>query len=265
MSAAGMATLSVTVITLNEERHIRDCLASVSFADEIIVVDSGSTDRTVDICRELGARVIERDWPGYCAQKQFAHEQATGDLVLNLDADERLTDEAAHEIRQLLAAQPSEIAGWKLPRLSRYLGRWIRHGGWYPDRQLRLVRRIAGRWTGGAVHERIAVDGPVGLLQGGLLHYVYDNISDQLRTVEAFSAAAASDLPQRSTASLLLRMLVRPPIRFLEMYVWKQGWRDRLPGFIIASVSAYYVFLKYARRWELNLGAPDTPPGLPDR
>ena len=228
------------------------------------MVDSGSTDRTVAICRELGACVIERGWPGFRAQKQFAHDQASGDLVLNLDADERLTDAAGQEIRQLLAALPADIDGWRLPRLSRYLGRWIRHGGWYPDRQLRLVRRTAGRWVGGRVHEHMAVDGTVACLHGRLLHYVYDDISDQMRTVEAFSAAAAADSPLRSTPRLLMRMLVRPLIRFLEMYLWKGGWRDGMPGCIIAMISAYYVFLKYARRWELNQRFEDKTPESAD-
>ena len=252
MTAASRASLAVCVITRDVEDRIGDCLAAVAFADEILVVDSGSTDHTVAIARERGARVIERDWPGYAAQKNFALEQVAADWVLSIDADERCTPELAHEIRGLLADAPGGLAAASVPRRTWYLGRWIRHGGWYPDRKVRLVRRGAGRWEGGDVHERLVADGAVRALCGDLLHYTYRDIADHLRTIDRFTTAAARGRAARGGSGAVVGMLVNPPLKFLKMYLLRAGFLDGLPGFVLAVLGSYYVFLKYAKRWELH-------------
>ena len=244
------ASLSVIIVACNEARCIHRCLESVDFADEILVVDSGSTDRTVDICRERGARVIERDWPGYCAQKQFALDQAQGTWVLNLDADELLSPAARDAIRRIVAANDPSVSGYVLCRRSWYLGRWISHGGWYPDRKLRLGRRSCSRWAGADPHDRMHVDGPVKQLEVDILHHVYHDLAHQLRTVDSFSTVACRTLAQQGTRFRLSQLLLRPVGRFLSMYVWKRGFLDGMPGFIIAVVTSYYVFCRYAKLWE---------------
>ena len=256
MTAGDRPTLAVCVIALNEEDRIGDCLASVSFADEILLVDSGSTDRTVAIARELGARVVVRDWPGYAAQKNFALGQVAADWVLSIDADERVSPELAAEIRALLAAAPAGLAGASVPRRTWYLGRWIRHGGWYPDRKVRLVRRGRGRWEGEHIHERLGVDGAVRALGGDLLHFTYRGIADHLQTIDRFTTEAARGMAARRRRWAALGMLVNPPLKFLKMYLLKAGFLDGLPGLVVAVLGSYYVFLKYAKLWELRRGAP---------
>jgi len=252
MTDESAATIAVYVITRDEEDRIGDCLASVAWADEILVVDSGSTDRTVAIARGTGARVIVRDWPGYAAQKNFAVEQLAADWVLSVDADERVTPELAAQVRALVAAAAAGIAGASVPRRTWYLGRWIRHGGWYPDRKVRLMRRGRGRWEGEHVHERLAVAGAVRALGGDLLHYTYRDIADHLRTIDCFTTAAARGLAARGTRGAGCGMLVNPPLKFLKMYLLKAGFLDGLPGFVVAVLGSYYVFLKYAKLWELQ-------------
>jgi glycosyltransferase involved in cell wall biosynthesis len=248
--------ISATIITFNEEHNIRTCLESVRWVDEIVVVDSFSTDNTAAICREYSARVIQRDWPGHVAQKQFALEQAGGEWVISLDADEWLSPEAIEEIRRTVIMGHPAADGYVLPRQSYYLGRWIRHGGWYPDRKLRLVRRGCARWGGEDPHDKLLLSGTAGELKGKILHRVYADIAQQLRTVDSFSTISARQWFRRGRRFSLLAMLVRPPIRFLETYAWKGGFLDGMPGFIIAVISSYYVFLKYAKLWELRRAPP---------
>jgi glycosyltransferase involved in cell wall biosynthesis len=252
MSPVNRASLAVCVITLNEEDRIGDCLDSVSFADEVLVVDSGSTDRTVALAREKGARVLVRDWPGYAAQKNFAQGEVGADWVLSVDADERVTPELAAEIRALLAAAPQGLAGASLPRRTWYLGRWIRHGGWYPDRKVRLVRRGRGRWEGEHVHERLIAEGAVRELRGDLLHYTYRNIADHLRTIDRFTTEAARGMMAHGARGAVAGMLVAPPLKFLRMYLLRGGFLDGSPGLICAVLGGYYVFLKHAKLWELR-------------
>jgi len=245
--------LTVAVITKNEEDRIPRLLGSVTIADELVVVDSGSTDGTVEICRQRGARVIQREWPGYAAQKQFALESAAGQWVLNLDSDEALSKESAAEILRAIEAASADVAGFSLPRLSRYLNRWIRHGGWYPDRKIRLVRRGRARWVGDGLHERLDVDGEVRDLEHPLLHYVYRDISDQVRTINRFSSVFASHRGRPGSAVYLLLGVVHAVGKFFECAVWKLGFLDGLPGLVIAINSAFYVFLKHAKAWERGL------------
>jgi len=245
-------TLSATIITFNEEKNIRDCLASVKWMDEIIVVDAFSTDHTVNICRQYTDKVIQQEWPGHVKQKQFALEQATGGWILSLDADERLSDEAAQEIRGRLQHSTPKADGFTFPRQSYYLGRWIKHCGWYPDRKLRLVRRGKARWTGVDPHDKLVTDGKVEHLSGKIYHYVYHDIAHQLKTSDSFSRITAEQWHQQGKQSTLFPLLVRPPLKFLETYLWKGGVLDGMPGFIISVIASYYVFLKYAKLWELQ-------------
>jgi len=244
--------LSVTIITFNEENNIRHCLESVRWADEIIVVDAFSTDRTADICKEYTDRVITRKWPGHVAQKQFALEQATGDWILSLDADERLSENLADEIRKALAADDASVDGYVFPRRSYYLGRWINHGGWYPDAKLRLVRKGTACWSGVDPHDKLMTDGAVRRMKHDLLHYVYRDISHQLATVDTFSGIAAGIWHQDGKKVSRLAMLVKPLASFLITYFWKGGILDRMPGLIISVTTAYYVFVKHAKLWELQ-------------
>ena len=252
MTAASRTTLAVCVITLDEEDRIGDCLDSVAFADEIIVVDSGSTDRTVAIARERGARVVVRAWPGYVAQKNFALEQATADWVLCLDADERVSPQLAGEIRSAVAADPGALAGYRMPRKTLYLGRWIMHGGWYPDRKVRLVRRGRARWGGVDPHDRLEAQGAVGTLAGDLEHRTYRDIRDHLRTIDRFTSVSAGELHARGRSGAVAGMLLNAPAKFLKMYLLKAGFLDGVPGFVVAVLGSYYVFLKYAKLWELQ-------------
>lgn len=251
--------LSVAVITKDEQDRIAGLLDSAHIADEIVVVDSGSTDRTREICLQRGARVLEHEWMGYAAQKQFAMEAATGEWILNLDADEALSEESRREILRAIEDAPSGVAGFSLPRLSRYLDRWIRYGGWYPDRKVRLVRRGRGRWVGDGLHEKLEVDGEIRDLHHPLLHYVYRDISDQVRTINRFSSVFADHRGRPGSAGYLLLGIGHAVGKFLECAVWKLGLLDGLPGLIIAVNSAFYVFLKHAKAWERGL-----PQSVPD-
>jgi glycosyltransferase involved in cell wall biosynthesis len=243
-------TISVTVITYNEERNIGDCLESVKWVDEIIVVDSLSNDQTVAVCRNYTKNIVQRPWPGHVLQKQFALEQATGDWILSLDADERLSPDAQEEIRAEMRSAAPDLDGFVFPRHSYYLGRWINHGGWYPDYKLRLIRRGRGRWTGIDPHDKLIVDGKTKTLETEILHYVYRNLSHQLTTVDSFSAITARQWQEQGEKFSLLPLLLKPPAKFIECYIWKKGFLDGLPGFIIAVASSFYVFLKYAKFWE---------------
>ena len=215
-------------------------------------MDSGSTDATVDIANSLGARVIHQDWLGYVAQKQVALEAASGEWILSLDADEALSADSAREISTALENTGPGVNGFSMPRLSRYFNRWIRHGGWYPDRKVRLVRRGAGQWVGDGLHEWLQVTGQVQRLEHPILHYVYRDISDQLRTINRFSTIAAERRGVRSPAYVTLGLL-HAAAKFFECAIWKLGLLDGIPGLVIAVNSAFYVFLKHAKSWELGL------------
>jgi glycosyltransferase involved in cell wall biosynthesis len=249
-----MATpkISAAVITFNEEKNICRCLESLRWVDEIIVVDSFSTDATVKLTQRYTGHVLQRAWPGHVLQKQFALEQATGDWIISLDADEELSAEAAAEIRAFLSDRDSAICGCSFPRQSFYLGRWIRHGGWYPDRKLRLVRRGQARWEGQDPHDKLVADGATRNLRGKINHYVYNDISHQLRTVDSFSRIAAEQWHAQGKRGGGGAMLGKAIGKFFETYVWKLGALDGMPGFIISVISSYYVFLKYAKLWELQ-------------
>jgi len=252
--------LSVAIITLNEADRIPRLLAGLDMADEIVVVDSGSSDDTAKICEAAGASVIYHDWMGYPAQKQFAMESTRGEWILNLDADEVVSKESSEEILNAIRTVEPDVNGFSLPRLSRYLNRWIKHGGWYPDRKVRLIRKDCGHWTGQDLHEKIEVSGKIKELKHPLLHYVYRDISDQLKTIDRFSFIAAKSGPGPASGAYVVWGLVHAFGKFLECAVWKLGLLDGIPGLIIAVNSAFYVFLKHARAWEKGLPGSDNPP-----
>jgi glycosyltransferase involved in cell wall biosynthesis len=245
--------LSLVVIAKNEADRIGKLLDIASVADEVIVVDSGSSDGTIELCRSRGARVVHHEWEGYALQKQFALEIARGEWILNLDADEALSQELAEEILAAIRTADPHVGGFSMPRLSRYLNRWIRHGGWYPDRKVRLVRKGHGRWVGDGLHEQLLVTGTVKELQGPLLHYVYRDISDQVNTINRFSTLSADNRKASGSKGYVLLGLFHAVGKFLECAIWKLGILDGLPGIIIAVNSAFYVFLKHAKAWEKGL------------
>ncbi|HEY7679529.1 MAG TPA: glycosyltransferase family 2 protein [Terriglobia bacterium] len=240
--------ISAVIVTLNEERNLGRALESLQpVADEVLVVDSGSTDRTRQIAESRGARFLEHPWEGYSRQKNYAASQARHDWVLSLDADEALGPELATEIQQIRQAGPGDAAGFRMPRLARYQGHWILHSGWYPDRKLRLYDRRRGCWVGDYVHERIEVDGPVRELRGNLLHYTCDSMEEHLRSVDRYTTLAAEDSFARQEGWILLRMLALPPWKFIETYLLRQGFRDGAAGLRIAAMAGYYVWRKYAK------------------
>jgi glycosyltransferase involved in cell wall biosynthesis len=246
--------LSVTVITRNEAADIGDALASVSFADEIVVVDACSTDETVAIAKRHTDRVIVRDWPGYIDQKNYAASMARHDWILSLDADERVTPDLASEIRSLMSGAPREMA-YRIPRVTFYLGRWIRTTDWYPDYQLRLYDRRAAQWIGRYVHEAVAVRGEIGRLRGELQHYAYRDISDHLETIDRYTTYAARQMHEAGRKTGLLQIAGHPPLAFLRNYLAHGGIRDGVAGLIISALNSYYVFLKFAKLWELQRSA----------
>ena len=245
-----MTPISVCIVTHNEEDNIRDCLESVRWAKEIIVVDDYSDDNTVAICNEYTDRVIAHPWQGHVEQKNFCLQQASQEWVLCLDADERISPELREEIQRELAA--GERDGFYLPRKTYYLGRWITHGGWYPNYQLRLFKKARGRWGGDNPHDRVILDGRVGYLNGDIYHYTYRNISHHLQVIDSFTTIAAKVKRRKNVRFAVLRMLLHPPGKFLRMYFLKLGFLDGVPGFIVAVTGAFYVFLKYAKLWELK-------------
>jgi len=247
--------LSVCIITYNEEENIRTCLESVAWAEEIIVVDSFSTDETVAICREYTDRIFQRPWPGHIEQKNFAIEQANRPWVLCLDADEYLSPQATAEVIREVSSSDNTSDGFILPRHSYYLGRWINHGGWYPDHKLRLFRRGKARWGGKNPHDKLILEGKSQYLKGDILHTVYRDLSDQLKTVDNFSGIVAREWLREGKQFNPFASLFHPPVKFLETYIFKLGFLDGYPGLIIALVSSFYCFLKYAKLWELKRGS----------
>ena len=253
-----MPKLSVVVITLNEASNIDDALASVAWAHEIIVVDSGSTDETVTLARRHTDRVSHRDWTGYGDQKNHATGLATHDWVLSLDADERVSSELATEITTLLGQRPAH-RGYRMPRTTQYLGRWIRTTDWYPDRQLRLYDRRVAVWSADRVHESVRVDASVGRLRHEIRHYSYRNISDHLATIDRYATLAARQLRDNGRRAGPLDLVVHPPAAFLRNYLIRSGCVQGVPGLIVSLMNTYSVFLRYAKLWELQNEQHGTP------
>ncbi len=246
-----MPRVSVTIITKNEAADVGAALDSVAWADERIVVDSCSTDETVAIASRHGARVVSREWPGYVAQKNYAASLASHDWILSLDADERVTPALSAEI-QALGDEPA-ARGYRIPRVTFHLGRWIRTTDWYPDDQLRLYDRRAAEWTGRYVHEGVTVTGPVARLRGELQHYAYRDLSDHLETIDRYTTLAARQMFEEGRRAGRLALAMHPRLAFFRNYILKGGFRDGDVGLIISRMNAYYVFLKFAKLRELEI------------
>jgi glycosyltransferase involved in cell wall biosynthesis len=241
--------VSATIITLNEQEHIGAAIDSVRWADEIVVVDCGSTDETAEIARSKGARVAARAWTGYVEQKNHAASLASHDWILSVDADERVTPELAAEIRALLATDPSR-RGFRMPRVTFYLGRWIRTTDFYPDYQARLYDRRGGRWQGDLVHESVQVDGGVGYLRNELQHFSFRDLADHAARINHYSSLAAQQMYDAGRRATIASLVVHPPAAFLRNYVLRRGFLDGGAGFVISAMNAWSVFLKLAKLWE---------------
>lgn len=239
-------SISACIITLNEESRIRDCLESLKWVDEIIVVDSFSTDKTVDICKGYTDRVYRRTWPGNVDQKNYAISLAGNDWILSLDADERLSPELTMEIQDAIRS-PSDITGFFFPRLSFYLGRWIYHGDWYPDYQLRLFKKDHGEWKGTNPHGRVYVNGKTKRMKHNIYHFNYKNFSHQLRTMDNYSNIFTDIMIEKGECFDLFQLIFRPLYKFIRVYIIKMGFLDGVPGFILAVSNAFYIFVKYVK------------------
>src|SRR5271165_4394966 len=238
--------ISATVITYNEERNIARVIESLRCADEIVVVDSGSNDRTVEIASKLGARVVESPWRGFAGQKNLASEYAANDWILSLDADEALSEALEGELWQIKKNGPAYDA-YTMPRLAQYLGRWILHSGWYPDRKIRLFRRDKAKWVGDYVHESVIVEGRVGHLQENLLHFTCSSLSEHLKTMDRYTTLAAEQIVAQKRKVGWLQLLVDPVWTFFATFFLKRGFLDGTEGLAIAYMAAMYNFLKFTK------------------
>lgn len=243
--------LSLVVIARDEAPHIESCLASVPFATERIVVDGGSTDGTPELAERAGAVVHRTDWPGFVAQKNRAFALASQPWILSLDADERLSPEAAASLEAALRA-PGEAAGFSFARLSTWGGRPLRHGRWYPDRKVRVARRGQGRWQGEDPPDHLVVDGPVRALAGDILHDPYRDLSDHLDTIDRYSSSWARNAWERGRRCHWWDPAVRPPLHFVNAYVLRRGFQDGMAGLTVAGLGATHVLLKWTRLWMLQ-------------
>jgi glycosyltransferase involved in cell wall biosynthesis len=247
-----MKSITVITLTLNEEKNIRECLESVSWASERLVIDSGSTDSTVAIARACGATVLNVPWEGYGRTKNKGLDAADGDWILWLDADERVTPDLSEEIQDVLKRQGSDPAGFTIARRAYFLGRWIRHAGWYPGRVLRLFQRKQGRFTDLRVHEGVTVEGPIGSLRHDLVHMTDPSLNHYFVKFNRYTTLAAEELREKGRQFHIADLLVRPLFTFFRMYIFRQGFLDGIQGLILCAVSACYVFVKYAKLWELE-------------
>ena len=238
--------ISATIITLNEERSLPRAIESLRCCDEILVVDSGSTDRTVEVAEKFGARVIEANWRGYAGQKNYAADQAAYDWVLSIDADEALSEELEAEIWQIKKNGP-QFDAYTFPRMAQYLGKWILHSGWYPDRKIRLFDRRRAKWVGEYVHESVAPEGSVGDLNGHLLHYTCGSLSEHLKSMDRYTTLAAEEVVARGKPVGTRRLLLDPAWTFVRTYFFQAGYLDGVEGLAIAYMASLYTFLKYAK------------------
>lgn len=257
--------LSVIVITRNERRHIGDCLRSVAFADEWIVVDAGSTDGTREIAAGLGARVVEtHDWPGFGLQKNRALDLATGDFVFSIDADERVGEALAAQIRETVAVGlRSGRSAWRLSRLSSFCGQTMRHGDWYPDHVVRLFRRGSARFSADLVHERLVVDGPIGRLDGELLHESVPSLENALDKMNRYTSGRAQDKLRQGGRGGLGKALAHGGWAFVRGYLFKRGFLDGRLGLVLALHVAETTYYRYLKMW-LDVPSPAKEPCRPN-
>lgn len=246
-----MIPLSVAIIARDEGERLPDAIRSVSFADEILVLDSGSTDGTPELARGLGARVLQTDWPGYVAQKNRALAEVRHAWVLAIDADERVSEALADELRALLASEPA-LPGYEIPRLSWWEGAPLRHGRWGRDRKVRLFRRDRARWEGRDPHDRIALDGPAGRLTGPLHHHPYRDLGEHLSTIDRYTALAAELMAAEGVRARWWDLAFRPSLHLVDALLLKAGLLDGARGLCVATLGALYVQLKWWRLWKLQ-------------
>ncbi|MBV8810264.1 MAG: glycosyltransferase family 2 protein [Acidobacteriaceae bacterium] len=245
--------ISATIITFNEERNISRVIESLRCCDEILVLDSGSNDRTVEIASNLGARVVEASWHGYATQKNMAMELAANDWIFSIDADESLSEALEAEIWQIKKAGP-KFDGYTVPRLAQYMGRWIMHSGWYPDRKIRLFNKQRATWVGEFVHETVKITGSIGHLNSNLLHFTCDSLSQHVRTMDSYTTLAAQEIAAREKNVPLSKLLFDPPWTFFQTYVLKLGFLDGVEGLTIAYMAAFYNYVKYAKARHMSPG-----------
>jgi glycosyltransferase involved in cell wall biosynthesis len=238
--------ISATIITFNEERNIARVIESLRCCEEILVLDSGSNDRTVEIADKLGARVVEASWHGYAAQKNIAAELAAHGWILSLDADESLSEALEAEIWQIKKSGP-KFDGYTVPRLAQYLGRWILHSGWYPDRKVRLFNKDKAKWVGDFVHESVKVEGRIGHLKSNLLHFTCNSLSEHLRSMDGYTTLAAQQVAAGGEPVAIAKLLLDPPWTFFQTYFLKLGFLDGPEGLAIAYMAAFYNFVKYSK------------------
>ncbi len=247
-----MEKVSAVIIVYNEEHNLPACLDTVSWADEIVVVDSHSQDRTVEVARKYTDAVYQKEYQGHIDKKRFAVSKASHDWVFSIDADERATPGLVEQIKEALRKGGDSRVAYTMPRLTWHLGRWIRYGEWSPDRLTRLFRKSRMRYEGTEPHDRVIIDGPTGHLKGKLLHYNYRDFADQIQTVQAYSDLAARAMFAENARAGIVKLVFRPAFKFFKCYFLKLGFLDGWAGFIIASTSAFYVHAKYAKLYELQ-------------
>lgn len=255
-----MIPITVAIIARDEADRLPDAIRSAAFADEILVLDSGSTDGTPNLAEALGARVLRTDWPGYVAQKNRAAAEARNRWVLSLDADERVTPELAAELRALLEREPG-VVGFAVRRLSWWEGEPMRHGLWGRDWKIRLFRRDLGRWVGDEPHDRLTLDGPVGRLQAPLEHRPYRDLGEHLATIDRYTTIAAGQLAAKGARARWWDLLFRPPLHFVNAFLLRAGFLDGVRGLCVAALGAHYVLLKWARLWLRQRGAGQSGAG----
>lgn len=248
------ATVAAVIITKDEERNIEACLDSVRWADEVVVVDACSADRTAELARARGARVFVRPWPGYGPQKNFGIEQATADWILIVDADERVTEGLREAIVRVLAeGPPADLAGYEVPRRNFFYGRWLRGGGAYPDYQLRLFRRKSGRYDEVLLHEHLQLDGRTARLAEPLDHHSMPDIREHVRKIVRYTTLGAREKLKRRSRVTAADLLGSHLATIARIYLWRGGWRDGVPGLIFALFSGMHTFVKYAKVYEMLL------------
>ena len=246
--------ISAVIITLNEQSNIERCLKSLHWADEVLIYDSGSVDLTVEIAEKLGAKIFKGPWLGFGPTKKKATELATHDWIISVDADEEISDELSHEIKKTIAESSSQMA-FKIPRLSFYMGRWIKYGGWYPDAQLRLFNKKSYQWNMAAIHEKVESINQIQLIQQlkcNMYHYVFENIEHQVSTNNKYSSLQALNMYKNNKSFNYFHFFTKPYVKFLECYFLKRGFLDGWAGYVIARNAAYSVYLKWIKlkEWE---------------
>ncbi|MTI59136.1 MAG: glycosyltransferase family 2 protein [Firmicutes bacterium] len=244
-----MTTIAALIITYNEEENIEDCLESIKWVDEIVVIDSYSEDNTVEICRKYTEKVFPRKFDDFASQRNCGLEKIESDWVLVVDADERVTGELKDEIKNVLFSNDT-VQAYKIPRKNYFLGKWIKHCGWYPDYTLRVFMNKKNQFEG-MVHEKVTVNGEVQKMKNNLIHYTYYNISQFIQKTDKYTTLDAIDMYRKGRKFKLGSILINPIWRFIRMFIIKRGYKDGIRGFILSMLYLFYAFLKYIKLFEI--------------